>query len=82
VEKFESLRAAEQQYFVDMVKHCKDAGERVWCVPVEEQEQTTGQVKVVGTGKEHALPDPCSEGRIMRTCVFLRLVVVAVSTNV
>lgn len=26
VEKFESLRAAEQQYFIDMVKRCKDAG--------------------------------------------------------
>jgi T-complex protein 1 subunit epsilon len=26
VEKFETLRANEQQYFVDMVKRCKDAG--------------------------------------------------------
>jgi hypothetical protein len=26
VEKFESLRAAEQQYFVDLVQKCKDAG--------------------------------------------------------
>ena len=33
VEKFETLRAAEQQYFVDMVKRCKDAGERVHMDP-------------------------------------------------
>ena len=26
VEKFESLRATEQQYFTDMVKKCKDSG--------------------------------------------------------
>ena len=28
VEKFESLRATEQQYFTDMVKKCKDSGAR------------------------------------------------------
>jgi hypothetical protein len=27
VEKFESLRHAEQQYFIDMVQKCKEAGE-------------------------------------------------------
>jgi hypothetical protein len=27
VEKFETLRQAEQQYFTDMVQRCKDAGE-------------------------------------------------------
>lgn len=39
VEKFETLRAAEQQYFSDMVAKCKEAGEHVervlllvWCV--------------------------------------------------
>lgn len=26
VEKFETLRKAEQQYFIDMVKACKEAG--------------------------------------------------------
>lgn len=26
VEKFESLRATEKQYFVDMVQKCKDSG--------------------------------------------------------
>jgi hypothetical protein len=29
VEKFEALRAAEQQYFIDMVTKCKEAGECV-----------------------------------------------------
>jgi hypothetical protein len=33
VQKFESLRAAEQQYFVDMVQKCKDAGV-CWCARV------------------------------------------------
>ena len=28
MEKFESLRATEQQYFTDMVQKCKDSGER------------------------------------------------------
>jgi T-complex protein 1 subunit epsilon len=39
VEKFEALRQAEQQYFVDMVQKCKDAGGQVagvmlcwWCI--------------------------------------------------
>ena len=31
VEKFEALRKQEQQYFVDMVKACKDAGARFFC---------------------------------------------------
>ncbi len=26
MEKFESLREAEKQYFLDMVKRCKDSG--------------------------------------------------------
>ena len=29
VEKFEALRATEQQYFKDMVQKCKDSGERL-----------------------------------------------------
>lgn len=29
VEKFESLRQAEQQYFIDMVQKCKDAGKQM-----------------------------------------------------
>lgn len=32
VEKFESLRHAEQQYFIDMVQKCKDVGEQAAAV--------------------------------------------------
>lgn len=32
VEKFEALRKQEQQYFVDMVKACKDAGAAFFCL--------------------------------------------------
>lgn len=43
VEKFESLRAAEQKYFVDMVQRCKDAG--ALSVYVCQQQQPAGSSK-------------------------------------
>ena len=37
VEKFDSLRETEKQYFLDMVKQCKDSGATLiicqWCCP-------------------------------------------------
>ena len=36
MEKFEALQATEKQYFLDMVKQCKDSGANLiicqWCV--------------------------------------------------
>ena len=37
MEKFDSLRETEKQYFLDMVKQCKDSGATLiicqWCRP-------------------------------------------------